>query len=99
MVKLDFHSDCVALIMDCVQTTKFSILFNETPTGCFCPKRGLRQSDPLSPYLFLLCWEALSSLIIGVQLQKCITGLRPGNNCPGITHLFFVDDNLIFCKV
>lgn len=98
MLKIGFHPIWVNLIMECVKTTSFSILLNGSPTGRITPQRGLRQGDPLSPYLFLLCLEALSAMINGAVSRKHLTGMKLGKYCPKISHLFFADDSLIFCK-
>lgn len=84
--------------MDCVTTPMFSILIIGVPTGKIIPHCGLQQGDPLSPYLFLMCSKALSTLISGSSSTKRITGIKPGRHCPPITHLFFVDDRLLFCS-
>lgn len=98
MLEVGFHPNWVALIMDCVKFTKFFILLNGVPTGSIIPQRGLCQGDPLSSYLFLLCSEALSALVTRVVSCNTIIGFKPSKHCPEISHLFFADSNLIFCK-
>jgi hypothetical protein len=63
LLKLGFHRRWVELIMACVNMATYSVMVNGEAHGYIKPSRGLRQRDPLSPYLFLICAEGLSSLI------------------------------------
>ena len=98
MLKMGFQSTWVNLIMECVHSVSFSILVNGSPHGYFTPSRGLRQGDPLSPYLFLLCTEGLHGLLSQAKISGQIQGLSLCRNGPRLTHLFFADDCLLFCK-
>ena len=63
MEKMDFGEKWVKLIMECISTVSYSILVNGEPKGDIKPSRGIRQGDPLSPYLFLLCSKGLNRLL------------------------------------
>jgi hypothetical protein len=95
--KLGFHRRWVDLIMTCVSTTSYTVMVNGAPYGYIKPSRGLRQGDPLSPYLFLLCAEGLSALIRKSEREKAIRGIAICRRGPRLSHLFFADDSIIFC--
>ena len=63
MLKLGIDAQWVQLAMETVTTTTYSVIVNGEPKGFVTPSRDIRKGDPLSPYLFLLCAEGLSSLI------------------------------------
>lgn len=69
-----------------------------TPCIKILPSRGLRRGDPLSPYLFLLCAEGLSSLLMRAEQDEIITGVLIAVKGFKLSHLFFADDNLLFCR-
>jgi hypothetical protein len=74
------------------------VRFNSEDIDMFTPTRGLRQRDPLSPYLFLLCAEGLSSLLLYEEEVGGINGVRVCRNAPSVSHLLFADDSLILIK-
>lgn len=82
-------------INECISSLRFSIAINRELAGLFPGKKGLRQGDPLSPYLFLFVMEALSHLLVKAADSGII---RPHPKCsnPKVTHLLFADDLLIF---
>ncbi|KAL0435048.1 UNVERIFIED_CONTAM: hypothetical protein Sradi_0212700 [Sesamum radiatum] len=66
--------------------------------GFLRPERGIRQGDPLSPYLFLFYTEALSHLIQQAESQGTIQGISVSSQAPRVSYLLFTDDTMIFCK-
>ena len=98
MEKMGFHPRWVGWIMECIKSVTYSVLINGEPKGHIIPTRGIRQGDPLSPYLFLLCSEGLTSLIEQAVNERHIEGFSLCKHGPKISHLFFADDSLLFCR-
>lgn len=94
---LNFPSLFVAWVMECITTTAFSISINGSVNGFFKGKRGLRQGDPLSPYLFILCLEYLSRLI-RLRTMDTEFNFHPKCGALKITHLAFADDLMLLCR-
>lgn len=65
----------------------------------FYPLRGIRQGDPLSPYIFILCMEFLGQLIERKCMEGAWTLMKASCGNVGISHLFFIDDLILFAKV
>lgn len=82
-------------IMTCVGTASLSILLNGSPLSPIKMEKGLRQGDPLSPYLFILVSEALVCLLKKAEDLNLIEGVSIGKNKVQLKHLQFADDTLI----
>ncbi|XP_075498859.1 uncharacterized protein LOC142537187 [Primulina tabacum] len=98
MLKMGFAEHWVNLIMRCVTSVSYSVRLNNSIYGTICPSRGLRQGDPLSPYLFVLCAQGFSHIFTKAVELKLFRGVKVVNSCPVISHLFFADDSLIFFR-
>ncbi|KAK8684255.1 hypothetical protein V6N13_040285 [Hibiscus sabdariffa] len=69
-----------------------------TLSEAFLPRRGLRQGDPLSPFLFLFCTEGLSAKLTAAQREGRLPGVRASKHGPPVNHLLFADDSLVFLR-
>ncbi|XP_018512128.2 uncharacterized protein LOC103853200 [Brassica rapa] len=85
----------ISWIKACICTTKFTVGYNGVVNGYFKGKRGLRQGDPLSPYLFVIAMNYLSMMLNEAARNEKI---KYHNRCDRmkLTHLSFADDLLIF---
>ncbi|CAL1356334.1 unnamed protein product [Linum trigynum] len=88
----------IQVIMHCITSASFEVLWNGSCTESFKPTRGLRQGCPLSPYLFTLCIERLSHVIEEAVKEKKWKPIQLVRGGVGLTHLFFADDLVLFAE-
>eukprot|EP00253_Pinus_taeda_P022169 PITA_22169 len=82
-------------ILALIKSPKYSILVNGAPSVPLTPSRGIRQGDPISPFLFVILMEGLSRTIAKKKAEGSIKGLQPIRSLPAITHQQFVDDTML----
>ncbi|KAJ9535927.1 hypothetical protein OSB04_un000907 [Centaurea solstitialis] len=91
-----FHPALIRWIKEMVSTTSYSIALNGETHGFFKGARGIRQGDPLSPYLFTLVMEGFSMILKECIREASSFGYHPGCEELDITHLCFADDLFVF---
>ncbi|XP_056842911.1 uncharacterized protein LOC130495527 [Raphanus sativus] len=96
--RMGFAQIWIGWIMSCVESVSYSFLINGSPMGSVKPSRGIRQGDPLSPYLFILCTEVLSAMCEKAQQDGSLAGIRVARGSPFINHLLFADDTMFLCR-
>ena len=99
--KMWFGSKWTEWMWSCISTAKFLVLVNGVSAGFFSSSKGLRQGDPLSPYLFVMGMEVLSVLIgravEGGFISRC--NIKQGSGpAANISHLLFADETIVFCE-
>jgi len=87
ILRMGFDGSWVNLVMNCISSVSYSILVTRQPVEFFSPLRGLHQRDPLSPYLFPMCTEGLSALIIDLAARGELHGTRASKSALVVTHL------------
>ncbi|XP_028767839.1 uncharacterized protein LOC114725488 [Neltuma alba] len=96
LLEVGFDDGFVNLIKACVFFVTYNVLWNGSQTEYFSPMRGLRQGDPISPLLFVLCIDKLSHLICDAVKDGSWKPVRVAKEGPSISHLMFADDILLF---
>jgi len=96
--ELGFHPQWIKWITEYISPISYSLLVNDELNGLFQPSRGIRQGDPLSPYIFILCMEVFSHISKEANIAGSGIGIKLCFNSLKILCLLFADDYLLFCK-
>lgn len=94
---MNFPSKYIQWTKQCITTTQYSVIINGCSEGHFKGCIGLRQGDPISPYLFLIVMEAFSSLL-HLRVEQGLFSYHPKCRELQIFHLAFADDLFIICE-
>eukprot|EP00253_Pinus_taeda_P029243 PITA_29243 len=90
-----FSTQWIKWVLALIKSPRYSILVNGAPSAPFSPSRGIRQGDPISPFLFVILMEGLSRIIAKKKAEGQIKGLQPIRSFPATTHQQFVDDTML----
>jgi hypothetical protein len=91
--QLGCHPIWINWIQLCISTSSFTVLLNGSPFGLFSPSQGLKQGDPLPPFLFIIGSEVISHL-----LHSSLRDFKIARSCSTLNHLAFADDLVIFTQ-
>ncbi|KAA3455054.1 reverse transcriptase [Gossypium australe] len=98
MVRMGFANGLIGTIMECITPVSYSMVINGYKGNKFWPSQGLRQGDPLSPFLFLMCGERLLSLLRLAMNEGNLKGVKASRSGLKISHLLFADDCILFSE-
>ncbi|KAJ0693348.1 putative RNA-directed DNA polymerase [Helianthus annuus] len=95
MRQMNFPQVWCKWIKGILLSARSSILVNGSPTFEFNCEKGIRQGDPLSPFLFIIVMEALSCMIRKACNSGAFDGVRLPNGGPTVSHLLYADDAMV----
>lgn len=98
MDALGFPPEFCHRIAKCITTVSYNVLINGASTRYIQPQRGLRQGDPMSLFLFLMCAEGFSALLLRREERGSLHGILVVQDAVPLSHLFFADDAVIVWK-
>ena len=97
--RLGFCSKWIGWIRACLESSSISVLVNGSPTQEFKPRRGLRQGDPLEPFLFLIVAEGLAGMERKAVEKEMFQSLTVEDKQVKVNMLQYTDNTFFFCKV
>lgn len=98
LLRMGFNEWWVYLIMQFVSSVSYCITHARREIGPICPSRGIRQGDPLSPYLFILCVKGSQRCYEDINHKNGYIRVKACQQAPSITHMLFANDSYLYCK-
>lgn len=99
MEAMGFGSGWISSVKECISIVRVAVLVNGSATNEFAMSHGIRQSNPLPPFLFLLEVEVLHLLLSKVEYVQLFRGISSSSSGLCISHLQFADDTIIFWEL
>ena len=94
--KKEFSPKWRTWMRGCLSSVSYAILVNRNAKGWVKVSRGLRQGDPLSPFLFTIVPDVLSRMLLRAEERSMLEGFKVGRNKTRVSHLQFADDTIFF---
>ncbi|KAF7842718.1 reverse transcriptase [Senna tora] len=98
LTAFNFPTNFINLILSGLTSANYTILVNGKMSEPFKPAKGIRQGDPISPYIFILAMEFLNHLILHQVSNRNWLPFKFRQSTLNFSHLFFADDILLFSK-
>nr|KYP38810.1 Transposon TX1 uncharacterized [Cajanus cajan] len=98
LTDIGIPKNLIGLIWHCISSPSMQVLWNGEALSEFTPSRGIRQGDPLSPYIFVLCMERLFHLIDIAENHKLWKPIKLSKKGPPLSYLAFADDLILFSE-
>lgn len=89
LIWMGLSEHMVNLFIEYMRSIQYQICHASKEFGTIIPFRGIRQGDPLSSYLFLICIKGFTSLIRDYERRKMLKGIQVARGAPSLTYLFF----------
>lgn len=96
LLKMNFPHIFINMVLQCISTVTYTLLLNGHKVNSFAAQRGVRQGDPLSPYLFILGANVLSAMLHKAEKDHLLQGICFARRGPKINHLMYDDDVVLF---
>ena len=95
---MNFPNYWIQKLMQCIITVSYKVIVNGEHTPEFSPNKGVKQGDPLSLYIFILCLNVLSCTLNTRKLHKQMQGIKVSKYVISVYHLLYVDALLLFFR-
>lgn len=95
---MGFDAKWTRLLVHCMTIVKYKVTHRGKEMVPIYPTRGVRQGDPILPYLFIICHDGFTTLINSYIYKGWLHGCKVANGAPSISHILFVEDSYLYCK-